>query len=314
MKSILDTLLTHEDPAVGYLTRLHLLDEKPDPAILKDSPQIQGLLGGALSKNPYDKWMGAHWRLVQLAALGYVDDPARLKPMREQMRAWVLRPEQLKYYEKRVVAGKTRMHPSIEGNFIHYSLLMGFHDACVDDLVETIISWQWPDGGWNCDMKPHVQVSSFTETWIPARALGLYAARTGHAQARRVAHEAAEVLLRRKLFRRITNNAIMHREFVQLHYPVYWHYDYLSGLELTRELGLLADPRCAEALDLLESQRLVGGGFPATSKYYTYSDKDLAHSSPVNWGGTSKTKLNPWVTLQALLVLRAAGRWTPGAA
>jgi hypothetical protein len=202
------------------------------------------------------------------------------------------------------------MHPSVEGNFVWYSLLFDLHDDFVDHLVDTIIGWQWPDGGWNCDMKPHVEVSSFTETWVPARALHLYAQKTGDKKAAQVAREAAEVLLSRKLFRRKTNDAIIHKEFVQLHFPVYWHYDVLTGLTLMLEMRLLGDPRSAEALDLLESKQLADGGFPTESRYYRVADHPVAHRSPVDWGGASKKTMNPWVSIFALRVLKAAGRIT----
>jgi hypothetical protein len=68
------------------------------------------------------------------------------------------------------------------------------------------------------------------------------------------------------------------------------------------ELGLLADPRCADALDLLESMRLPDG-WPAHATYARGATKDS-----VDWGGTSTRHANPWVTADATAVLRAAGR------
>jgi hypothetical protein len=73
------------------------------------------------------------------------------------------------------------------------------------------------------------------------------------------------------------------------------------------ELGLLGDPRCQDALDLLESLRLPDG-WPAHARFYRASDAIAMHHDWVDWGGTSTRRANPWVTADALAVLAAAGR------
>ena len=100
----------------------------------------------------------------------------------------------------------------------------------------------------------------------------------------------------------------MDPHFIRLHYPLYWHYDILFGLKVMAEAGLLGDPRCQAALDLLGSKRLPDGGFPAEETFARQSRPQLSGYSPVNWGGTSKKIMNPFVTADALYVLRLAGR------
>ena len=97
-------------------------------------------------------------------------------------------------------------------------------------------------------------------------------------------------------------------EFVALHYPLYWHYDVLFGLKVMAEAGFIGDPRCAEALDLLESKQLPDGGWPAEGRYYTLSPKAANGVEWVDWGGVKKRRANEWVTVDALAVLQAAGR------
>ena len=77
------------------------------------------------------------------------------------------------------------------------------------------------------------------------------------------------------------------------------------------ELGLLGDPRCAEALDLLESKRLPDGGWPAEAKYYATAAEVRSGTTAVDWGGTSRKHMNPWVTVQAMSVLMKAERLEP---
>jgi hypothetical protein len=74
------------------------------------------------------------------------------------------------------------------------------------------------------------------------------------------------------------------------------------------EGGFITDPRCKDALDLLESKKLPNGGFPAEKKYYIATDQFKSGLSLVNWGGTSKKRINEFITTDALFVLKEAGR------
>jgi len=91
---------------------------------------------------------------------------------------------------------------------------------------------------------------------------------------------------------------------VKLHYPCYWHYDILFGLRVMAEAGLLQDERCREALALLESKRLPDGGFPAEASYYHGASDMRSGRSLVDWGGISARRMNPFVTVDALFVLK----------
>ncbi len=78
-------------------------------------------------------------------------------------------------------------------------------------------------------------------------------------------------------------------------------------------MGLIKDPRCADALDLLERKELPGGGWAAQGRFYKVSPKLDTSSrfgsiSLVDWGGSGNRRMNEWVTADALQVLHAAGR------
>ena len=171
-----------------------------------------------------------------------------------------------------------------------------------------MLHWQWPDGGWNCDKEPSADTSSFMETLPPMRGLAAWAALSGDSAARAAAERAAEVFLERRLFRRRRDGRVIRAEFTKLHYPLYWHYDILAGLKAMAELGAIGDARCSDALDLLESKRLPDGGWPAEARYYRHSTEIKLGNDDVDWGGTSTRRMNEWVTVDALGVLRAAGR------
>ena len=114
--------------------------------------------------------------------------------------------------------------------------------------------------------------------------------------------------MKRNLFRRLSNGRIINTEFTLLHYPLYWHYDILAGLKAMAAMGLIRDPRCSQALDLLESKQLADGGWPAERRYYKVSKKIKLGNEDVEWGSTGAKIRNEWVSADALYVLCAAGR------
>jgi hypothetical protein len=143
------------------------------------------------------------------------------------------------------------------------------------------------------------------------RALAKYAQDSGDPRAEAAAGRAAEVFLKRNLFKRQGDGSIMDGHFILLHFPAYWHYDILFGLKVMAEAGFISNPRCRDALDLLETKRLPGGGFPAEGSYSRPTRPDLSGYTPAAWGGINRKGLNPFVTADALYVLRAAGRLSP---
>lgn len=189
-----------------------------------------------------------------------------------------------------------------------YLLILGLADERTDELAHRLIKWQWPDGGWNCDKNPEAINSSFHESLIPLLGLSLYAELTGNKEAKKTARKASEIFLKRNMFKRQKDGKIISNDFITFHYPCYWHYDMLFGLKVMAEAGFIKDKRCKEALDLLESKRLPDGGFPAEKKYFRVTGIKTTGRSLVDWGVTSKKKMNEFVTVDALYVLREARR------
>ena len=316
----IQSLSEHPEPAFRWKIKSKLLrgehsaeDSGVRKAELASSPIIQRLLcdrkeDGQIDYPVYDKWFGAHWVLAILADLGYPTGDQSVKPLMEQCYAWLLSKEHAKYI--RDINGRTRRCASQEGNCIYYSLALGLADERTQELAERLIKWQWEDGGWNCDKRPEAHISSFNETLIPLRGLAWYANNSGDRKARLAVERAAEVFLKRQLIFRLENGRVIDQHFIKLHYPNYWHYDYLFALKVLAEAGFITDPRCNKALDLLESKQLADGGFPAEERYYRVDERKLTGHSRLDYGGTSKLHSNPYVSLDALIVLEKSGRLT----
>jgi hypothetical protein len=251
--------------------------------------------------HPYAKWTGTHWRLVEIADSGVTVDRDRLHEAVDAELRWLL--PGLEPQRVLRVAGLARRHGSIEGNAVYALSRLGFADhPATRRLVNALLDWQWPDGGWNCDRHREAWRSSFHESAIPALALATYADLTGDAGARQAAERTAEMLLEHELFRSRTTGEPIHASWIVLHYPAYWHYDVLQGLRVMAALDRLSDPRAADALDLVERARRPNGRF--SGQRWSSS----AQPASVEWGrGTDNLLLNEI----ADSVLRAAGRCSP---
>ena len=288
---------------------------KPAAEAARQSELARELLAGRLADgtlpyHPYNKWRGAHWVLTCLADLCYPAGDASLQPLLGQVYTWLFSKEHL--MSIRTLEGRTRRCASQEGNALYSTLVLGLQEPRVQELAERLVRFQWPDGGWNCDKHPEASTSSFNESLIPMRALSRYARQSGDPEAANAVERCAEFFLSRRLFRRRTNGQVIDGKFIQLHYPAYWHYDILMGLKVMAEAGYLGNPRCQEALALLESKRLPDGGWPAEARYYRTNcspeeaQKAASSCSPVDWGGTSVRHSNPYVTVDAQFVLKCA--------
>ena len=84
------------------------------------------------------------------------------------------RPTRTRCARCRSWTGRYRAHGSQHGNALLAVIRLGLVDDRAPRLVERLLHWQWPDGGWNCDRDPAADTSSFMETLPPMRALAAW--------------------------------------------------------------------------------------------------------------------------------------------
>jgi hypothetical protein len=313
VEAVTQRLLASDEPSIVLRTRLDVLREAVGSKAVREarervrtSARVKTLLTGLDLGSPYSKWVGVHWVLVDLAELGYPPGDEALSALAQRELDWLVNMPGRD--TARPVAGRQRQHASFEGNALYSLLTLALvepSDARLGKLVRRLLEWQWPDGGWNCDRKPRAHVSSIFETVTPLRGLAAYEQLTHDATVRTAVQRAAEVLLSRKLFRRRTDNQTIHPAFLKLHYPCYWHYDVLFGLRVLAEAGFGADPRCAEALEYVQSRQLPDGGWPADEAFWRFTPRPGAGRSLVRWGPVGKTRINEFVSVGALSVLHS---------
>ncbi len=146
---------------------------------------------------------------------------------------------------------------------------------------------------------------SFHESFAPAWGLFEYWKATGEPRAKEAAERAGDHFLEHRLFRSTRTGEVIHPSWVALHYPPYWHYDFLHGLLVLSRLGLLPDPRADDAIDLLESRRLKDGRWRPGGYWWRPPGTAGSNVEVVDWGRSGP---NEMITLNALRVFRAAGR------
>jgi hypothetical protein len=195
----------------------------------------------------------------------------------------------------------------MDGNAAWAAIRLGLaSDARVATIVERLVEWQWPDGGWNCDKRPAAAHASFNESLPPLRALAAYA-RSGTRpdlarDAATAADAAAAFLLAHRVDRSHRTGELAHRAIARLAWPAYWHYDRLGGLRALREAGRLDDPRTAGALESLAAAATADGRWVPDTRFWKGPGRPGSNVECVAWGRDGETRM---LTLLALEVLGA---------
>ena len=246
---------------------------------------IAGLLagqraGGGFGVHPYSKWRGAHWRLVSLVELGVPKSNRAARAAASTVLEWIAEPS-----EPRVIRGLERRHASMEGNALAVCCRLGMaRNRRVRRLVDVLLRSQWPDGGWNCRSDLDARHSSFHESLAPIWGLFEYHRATGDADALTAAGRTGELLLEHRLFRSSRTGKVIDSQWLNIHWPHYWHYDFFHGLRAVAMLGLLRDPRALEAKELLAGKQMRDGTWRADGRrYWRRGDKGTGVEA-VDWG------------------------------
>jgi hypothetical protein len=305
-----DFLLASKEPAIRFLARRDVLGEdvQPDPDEILSGPLVRGLLSGqqrdgGFGGHPYKKWGGAHWRLVSLVELSAPPDERVLAAV-EPVLAWLTGDGHRKRIP--VIDGLTRRCGSQEGNALAVCCRLGLaEDPRVQLLASSLVEWQWPDGGWNCDRNATGRRSSFNESLPPMWGLHEYWVATGDESAKVAADRTAELFLEHDLFRALATGEPIHEGWLLQHYPPFWHYEAPQALLILSRMDKLADPRASDALHILQGLQRPDGTWHKGPSWWKKPGSQGSNVEVVDWGGRGPHEMN---TLNALRILRAAGR------
>jgi hypothetical protein len=322
---VLDWLLDPAWPAVRRLTLLRLLGRPStdeDVAVLTEGlasdPWVAPLLAGRRRDDgdsgelvhTYAKWTGSHWRLFALAELGVTAEtpgaPAAIHEAFEQELAWLASPARKRRLKP--IQGRYRNCSSQEGAGLWAAVQLGLgDDPRLVSVAERLIEIQWPDGGWNCDIRPGASHSSFNESWMALRSL--VAARklpgakelTGLDEA---IGRSAEFFLRHRVVQSERTGDLASPRVGLLRWPPYWHYAIIPGLRALADADRLRDPRAQAGLERLAAMRSNDCRWWPDGRYWTGPGSKGSGVELVHWGREGEARM---LTLQALELLRAGG-------
>jgi hypothetical protein len=322
--AVVDWLLESPQPVVRRLALRTLADRPatdPDVAALTASlardrwiaPLLAGRHRDGIEPptfvHPYSKWTGAHWRLFALAELGVdVEVPGAADPIAaavDQEAAWLAAPGRRRRLQP--IQGRHRNCSSQEGAGLWAAVRLGLaDDPRLRPLAERLVEIQWPDGGWNCDVRPGAHHSSFNESWMPVRALVAYraAAGLGLPGIDDAIERAVEFFLRHRVVESERTGELANERVAQLRWPPYWHYGLLPGLRTLAEAGRIDDPRARAGVERLLERRAPDGRWYPDGRFWTGPGSTGSGVELVTWGRDGETRM---LTLHALQVLRAAG-------
>ncbi len=302
-------LLASAEPAVRCLTLTDVLGERPDnPDVVAartafaDGPIARALLAPG-HEHVYAKWQGAFWRLTALVELGVPPDHPTAHDQLRTVLSWLHRMERTGYPP--VIAGRPRAHAVWHGHALAAAVALDWPDQRETAwLVERLLQWQWPDGGWNCDRDAHPACSSVHESLGPVWGLAAYHRLSGDPHASQAVHRAAEFFLERRLFRSRQTGAVIHPSWLRFRHPAYYHYNVLQALWVLGTAGLAADPRVDDAVDLVASRRRRDGAWDANGRWWNQVGRPGPNVEVADWG---PSRPNYLITLKALTVLASRG-------
>lgn len=167
-------------------------------------------------------------------------------------------------------------------------------DRRVDSIAELLISAAMTDGGWNCRDFQGATHSSFHTTISVLEGLLEWKRSTGSDDADAAIARGHEFMLDHHLFRSHRTDEVINEAWTTFHFPPRWHYDIMRGLDHLRGAGAVPDPRSADAIEIVESNRRSDGRWGKGSQY---SGETFFPLEPGRVAGR-------WNTLRALRVLR----------
>jgi hypothetical protein len=294
--------LLEGDPAIRWQVQRDLLDEPADTwererARVAEEGWAAELLGhqGEDGEWPAGRWTASTWTLLLLVALGLPEGhPAARRPLEGLLDRFIPRDKEVNC---------AALLKRVDLCHLGFWLGLGAHfledDPRLPPLGEAVLSAQYDDGGWNCQLRnyPNRRHSSFHTTFNvlenarPTAAKGLVSKRAfQEAEAR-----AVEFMLAHRLYRSDKTGDVISERFTHLTYPWHWHYTVLRGLDYLRLTPAISDARLADAVELLREKRKPNGRWPLQKRIPGTLLVEMEKP-----GQESR-----WNTLRALRVLRA---------
>ncbi|MFN2484867.1 MAG: hypothetical protein ABR509_08070 [Candidatus Limnocylindria bacterium] len=200
-------------------------------------------------------------------------------------------------YDQNLRFWEGEVEPCINGRVVAIGAYFG---QDVRGVVDRLLTEQMADGGWNCEQENGSKRGSFDTTInVLEGVLESERATGANGEVTAARQRGEEYLLERRLLHRLSDDAIPQRRWLKVGFPYSWNYDVLRALDYFRKARPEPDQRMAEALDIVASKRDANGRWRLNHAYHDASHVDL---------GEAEGQPSRWITLNALRVMRWAGR------
>ena len=289
------------DPVIRWQVMRDLLDEAPEVWEAERRRTLEtGWVAEFLSRQgrngewPKGRWTDSVWTLLVLVACGLPEGHPSARAPVERLLDRFMPPGE-------AVDGAFLLK-RVDLCHLGFWLGLGAHvlgdDPRLPGLGEAVLSAQFEDGGWNCQMRnyPERRHSSFNTTFNVLENVRIAAAQgaIGERAFREAEARAVEFMLAHRMYRSDKTGDVVVDRFTHLTYPWHWHYKVLRGLDYLRLTPAIHDSRLDDPIDLLVSQRKPNGRWPLQKRIPGTVIVDMERP-----GADSR-----WNTLRALRVLR----------
>lgn len=276
----------------------------------------------------WPKWRATVWPLILLAEMGMPGDHPGIRSACEYYLKTAMNQDQSwpppDYPEGDLTGYRLLWEPCVTGNMARTLVQYGYRDdPRVHEMFDWLIRTQLPDGGWNCESGPwgkEVHHSSFMSTIEPLWAFSALDQSHWPKGGKEAVARGCEFLLMHRVYKSDKDGRVIDQEWTKLHFPLFYFYDILHGLRVLTDLGHGQDERTEDALELMLSKRLPDGTWPmestflesirgnlvkdpATGEWKRVTGQGIA-DVPSIYSLGSVGSPNPWVTLNALRVLK----------
>lgn len=257
------------DPAIRWQVMRDLLNEPAETWERERRRTIEtGWVAQMLERQapdgswPKGRWTDALWALLLLVACGLPEDHA---PARATVSLQLGR-----FMPPGAEVDGALLLERLDLCHLGFWLGLGSYflsdDQRLPPLATAVLSAQFDDGGWNCQMrnKPWSRHSSFNTTFNVLEGLRIAAQRGAVPQPvfRQAEERAVEFMLAHRLYRSDRTGEVVAERFTHLTYPWHWHYTVLRGLDYLRLTEAIGDARLDDPLRLLSERRKPNGRWP----------------------------------------------------
>ena len=241
------------------------------------------------------KWISTHYTLLDLRNLC-------ISPHQQKIRESIAI---IAKHEKGMDGG---INPSgtinnsdvcINGMFLNFASYFKTEEKLLHSIVDFILNQKMPDGAFNCRLnRSGARHSSMHTTINTLEGIEEYF-KNGYTYRLKELLEckesSIEFLLQHQLFRSDRTGDIIHNDFLKMHYPFRWRYDFLRALDFLQYSGAKWDERLRSAIDwLLNKRNFKNNSWKVHAK----------HPGKTHFEMEKAGKASRWNTLRALRVLK----------